>query len=171
MASLMQELLSVLETEEAAYQELLTLSKEKTSVLVSGKTEELQKITDEEQKIVDNINSIDKKRVEVLNDIGNVLNKNPQELTLSKLTELLDTQPGEQKQLTELHDKLKRTLKSVQTMNEQNKALVEQLLEMVAFDMTLVRSMKQAPETANYDKTAVNTGELLIGTSRFDAKQ
>ncbi len=31
-------------------------------------------------------------------------------------------------------------------------------------------SMRQAPETANYDKNAYNTGELL-GGSGFDAKQ
>ena len=167
----MQELISTLETEEAEYQRLLELSKRKTTVLVSGKADKLQKITDEEQKIVDNINNIDKKRVELLTDIADVMNKKPQELTLKKLKELVETQPEEQKQLEELHGKLKMTLESVQTLNEQNKALVEQLLEMVAFDMTLIRSMKQAPETANYDRTAVNTGELFIGTSRFDTKQ
>ena len=167
----MQELLSTLTTEEAEYQKLLELSKRKTTVLVSGKADKLQKITDEEQKLVDNINSIDKKRVELLKDIGDVLNKKPEELTLAKLKELLKGQPEEQKQLEEIHGKLKMTLQSVQTLNEQNKALVEQLLEMVAFDMTLIRSMKQAPETANYDRTAVNTGDLYIGSSRFDTKQ
>lgn len=167
----MQELLSTLETEEAEYQKLLELSRRKTTILVSGKADKLQKITDEEQKLVDNINSIDKKRVELLKDIGDVLNKKPEELTLTKLKEMLTAQPEEQKQLEEIHGKLKRTLQSVQTLNEQNKALVEQLLEMVAFDMTLIRSMKQAPETANYDRTAVNTGDLYIGSSRFDTKQ
>ena len=83
----------------------------------------------------------------------------------------MEKQPEEQKQLLELHKKLKKTLGNVQTLNEQNKALVTQLLEMTEFDMNLIKSMKQAPETANYDKTAVNTGELFIGASRFDAKQ
>lgn len=167
----MQELLSTLEKEVVEYEKLLELSKRKTTILVSGKADKLQEITDEEQKIVDNINSIDKKRVELINDIADVLNKKPQELTLKKLKELLENQPEEQKQLEELHSKLKLTLQSVQTLNEQNRALVEQLLEMVAFDMTLVRSMKQAPETANYDRMATNTGELFIGSSKFDAKQ
>jgi hypothetical protein len=31
--------------------------------------------------------------------------------------------------------------------------------------------MKQAPETANYNKQAANTGDLFIGASKFDAKQ
>ena len=41
---------------------------------------------------------------------------------------------------------------------------------MVEFDLTLLRSMRQAPETANYDKNAYNTGDIL-GSSGFDAKQ
>lgn len=167
----MEELIGVLQTESGQYEELLELSKKKTPILVSGKIDELQKITDEEQILVDNINNADKKRTELIDDIGNVLNKNPKELTIQKLAELMEKQPEEQKQLLELHKKLKKTLGNVQTLNEQNKALVTQLLEMTEFDMNLIKSMKQAPETANYDKTAVNTGELFIGASRFDAKQ
>ena len=167
----MEELLEVLKTEEEEYCKLLELSKRKTPIIVSGKIEELQKITDEEQILVDNINSVDKKRAEIIADIGNVLNQNPKELTIQKLAELMDKQPEEQKQLLELHSKLKNTLGNVQTLNDQNKDLVKQLMEMVEFDMNLIKSMKQAPETANYDRTAVNTGELFIGASRFDAKQ
>ena len=41
---------------------------------------------------------------------------------------------------------------------------------MTEFDITLFKSMRQAPETANYDKSAYNTGTIL-GSSGFDAKQ
>ena len=54
--------------------------------------------------------------------------------------------------------------------NKRNEALLQQALEMVEFDLTLFKSMRQAPETANYDKNACNTGDLL-GNSGFDAKQ
>ncbi len=171
MASLMEELLETLQTETEQYEELLEMFKRKTPVLVSGKIEELQKITDEEQKLVDNINSVDKKRNELVNDIGNVLNVNPEELTIQKLADLMKEQPEQHRKLLEIHDKLKRVLENVHTINEQNKALVNQMLEMVAFDMNLLKSMKQAPETANYNKMAANTGELFIGASKFDAKQ
>ena len=171
MASLMEDLIGTLQEESEKYEELLELSKKKTPILVSGKIDELQKITDEEQILVDNINSVDKKRVELLNDIGNVLNEDTEGLTIQKLAEMMEEQPEQQKQLLEIHDKLKRVLGSVQTLNEQNKALVNQMLEMVAFDMNLLKSMKQAPETANYNKQAANTGDLFIGASKFDAKQ
>ena len=48
--------------------------------------------------------------------------------------------------------------------------LLKQAMEMVEFDLTLLKSMRQAPETANYNKNAYNTGDLL-GGSGFDAKQ
>ena len=171
MASLMQELIQTLHKEKEEYEKFFELSKKKTTVLVEGKVDELQKITEEEQKLVDIINMVDKKRESILKDIGDVLNKKPQDLTLLRLSELLTSQPEEQKELVSLHDELKRLLKNVQSINEQNKDLVNELLKMVAFDMNLVKSMKQAPETANYDKSAVNTGELFIGASKFDAKQ
>ena len=48
--------------------------------------------------------------------------------------------------------------------------LVNQAMELVEFDMALLKSMRQAPETANYNRQAYNTGELL-GSGGFDAKQ
>ena len=54
--------------------------------------------------------------------------------------------------------------------NEQNQVLLQNALEMVEFDLTLFKSLRQAPETANYDSNAYNTGTLL-GSSGFDAKQ
>ena len=165
MASLMQELIQTLHKEKEEYEKFFELSKKKTTVLVEGKVDELQKITEEEQKLVDIINMVDKKRESILKDIGDVLNKKPQDLTLLRLSELLTSQPEEQKELVSLHDELKRLLKNVQSINEQNKDLVNELLKMVAFDMNLVKSMKQAPETANYDRSAANTGELFIGAS------
>ena len=55
-------------------------------------------------------------------------------------------------------------------INQQNETLLKHAMEMAEFDLTLFRSMRQAPTTANYDKQANNTGDLL-GSSGFDAKQ
>ena len=54
-----------------------------------------------------------------------------------------------------------RQEKRWQPYNEQNEILLNQALEMVEFDLTLLKSMRQAPETANYNKNACNTGDLL----------
>jgi hypothetical protein len=55
----------------------------------------------------------------------------------------------------------------VKQANAQNVVLIQQAIELNEFDLTLFKSMRQAPETANYDKSACNTGTLL-GSSGFD---
>lgn len=72
--------------------------------------------------------------------------------------------------LAERRDRLLEVGTKMQTLNHQNEDLLKQAMEMVEFDLTLLKSMRQAPETANYNKNAYNTGDLL-GGSGFDAKQ
>lgn len=70
--------------------------------------------------------------------------------------------------LTEARDRLLAAADRMNHLNDQNVALIKQAIELNEFDLTLFKSLRQAPETANYDKTACNTGSLL-GSSGFDA--
>lgn len=172
MASLIEELITTLDKENSEYEKLLELSKKKGAVIVSRDIAALEAITDEEQNIVTDIGILDSKRAEVTKDIANVLNKDVESLKISVLIDLLKKTPREQKMLSEVHDKLKNTVASVRTLNESNKQLIDQSLEMVEFDLNMIKSMRQAPQTNNYGKSAVSVGEML-GTARggFDAKQ
>ena len=172
MASLMEDLIDALEKESAEYENLLEMSMRKTSVIVSEDLEELAKITDEEQLIVDRINHIDNIRNEAVNDIANVLNKDVTKLKIANLIEMLASRPEEQRKLAEAFDKLRDVAQHVARVNEQNRELIQSALEMVQFNMNLIHSMKAAPETANYNRGAYNTGDV-IGMNRksFDAKQ
>lgn len=173
MASLMENLLDTLEKEEQVYRELLDLSMKKTPVIIKGDITSLQAITDEEQLIVSKVTQLDKKRDEVMKDIANVLNKDVNTLKLFQLVEMLGTQPKEQKRLATVNDKLKEVTKQMKRVNEQNRELLQNALEMVEFDLNLLKGMKTAPETANYNQTAVNTGDYYGGnlSGGFDAKQ
>ena len=171
MASLMEELLDTLEKENAQYETLLGLSERKTQIIVKGDIAALEQITDEEQIVVNKISHLDSKRETVTKDIANVINKDVETLKLSTLIELLKTQPKEQKRLMEIHDKLQVTVGTIRRLNEQNEELIRHSLEMVEFDLNMVRAMKQAPETANYDRSAANTGGMLGSLGGFDAKQ
>lgn len=172
MASLMENLIEVLEKESGEYESLLELSMRKTPVIVAGSLEELAKITDEEQNVVDRINHLDAKRQEVFADVANVINKDVKVLKISDLIEMLAERPEEQKKLAKVHDKLRTVLNEVGRVNEQNRVLIQNSLEMVEFDMNMLQSMKAAPETANYNRGACNTGEHMgIRTKGFDAKQ
>lgn len=172
MASLMDELISTLENENGEYEKLIAYSREKTNYIIAANIDELQNITEMEQLVVEEINKLEKKRVEVLGDIAVVLNKDSSALKLTNLVNMLAKQPKEQKRLAQIRDKLKSTTDNMKIINEQNKLLLQQSLQMLEFDLNLFKSLKQGPETANYDKTAYNVGDIM-GTQikRFDAKQ
>lgn len=172
MASLMEELISTLELEEAEYAKLLKLSQEKTQIIVQSDIAALQKLTDEEQIVVDNISHLDHKRETTLKDIANVINKDVESLKLRTLIELLSSQPKEAARLAAIHDKLMTTVGSVKKINEHNQDLIAHSLEMVGFELNMIQSMRRAPETANYNRGGINAGGMLGSSARgFDAKQ
>ncbi len=171
MASLIEELIETLNKENEQYEKLLEMSKRKSAVIVARDIPALEKITDDEQIVVSDIASLDAKRAQVTADIANVINKDVETLKLSVLIELLSKQPEEQRKLSQIHDKLKRTVESVRAINESNKQLIDQSLEMVEFDLNMIRAMRQAPETNNYGPGAVSVGETLGSVRGFDAKQ
>ena len=105
-----------------------------------------------------------------MNDIAIVLNKKPEELKVSMLEQSLAGQPALQERLAAVRTELKQTMDELKRINHTNQALLRQSMELLEFDLNLFRSMRQAPETANYNKSAVNTGDLL-GSRGFDAKQ
>ena len=172
MASLMENLIEVLCQESGEYEGLLELSRKKTRIIAGADLEELQKITDDEQELVDRLNRLEKKRVEVTKDIANVLNRDVEEMKLSSLIEMLSARPAEQAQLAKAHDRLQSAVQSLRRVNEQNRELLEEALEMVEFEMNLLQASKAAPETANYTRGAYNSGaQMGVNSGSFDAKQ
>ena len=172
MASLIDHLIDILEKENSEYELLLELSMKKTPIIVEGDIAKLNQITDEEQSIVGNVNRFDKERESIMQDIAKVVNKDVQSLKLDQLIVMLASKPEEQGKLSNIHRKLKNTMNQMVRVNNHNKNLIEKSLEMVAYDMNVIKSLKAAPETANYDKSAYNAGENLgTGNGAFDAKQ
>ena len=162
--------MDVLEKENGEYERLTELSREKRQIIIDGNIPALEEITNREQEITSILKNLEKKREEVVNDMSIVLSKKPEELTVTNMIAFLNKQPKEQQQLRELKEKLHDTLGKMADINTQNETLLKHALEMAEFDLTLFKSMRQAPTTANYDKRANNTGNLL-GNSGFDAKQ
>ena len=172
MASLMENLMDILEQENKEYKALLDLSMKKTRIIVSNDIVALSAITEEEQKQVDRINVLDKQRAVAMQDIANVMNMDVQTLKLGKLIEMLAGRPAEQRRLTEVKDALHETTQNMARINAQNKELLENALELVEFDLNIVRGLKAAPETAEYNRGALSAGNLMgVPSGRFDAKQ
>lgn len=171
MASLIDELINVLEQENKEYEGLLELGLEKTGIIVRNEVDELSRMVEKEQLVVDRIIVLEKKRTEVSEDIANVLNKDVKTLTLTRLIGLLGSQVKERDALVSVHDRLSSTMRRMVEINERNKALLAESMEMLQFEMNVVQSMRKGPETNNYGRDAYISGNYSLPNTSFDKKQ
>ena len=170
MASLMDDLTQVLENETVEYKKLVELSESLREALIASDVPAVERLTADQEEVSNGIQSLESRRARIMNDIAVVLNKKPEELKVSMLEETLAGQPALQQRLAAVRTELKQTMDELKRVNQTNQVLLRQSMELLEFDLNLFRSMRQAPETANYNKSAVNTGDLL-GSRGFDAKQ
>ena len=171
MASLIETLIDVLDKENTEYEGLTELSERKTSAIVGGDVEKLQEILGYEQRFIDNINKLDAKREENVNDICNVLNLPKEGMKIEIIVDMLSGQPEEQAALEEVHLRLKRTLSRLTKINENNKMLLQESMDMIEFELNLARNSVVAPQTGNYSKGAYEQQNTFPVAGGFDAKQ
>ena len=172
MASILENLIEILDKENTEYKTLIELADKKTRSIVDGDLESLAKITDDEQVIVGRIQGMEKQRAKVLADIANVVNRDVETLKLSNLIQLLEKMPDQQKMLIRMHEELTGTMDQLRLTNNKNQLLLTERLEMVDFNLNMIKALKSAPQTANYSKDAYTNGTALgIFHGGFDAKQ
>ena len=172
MASLLENLIDVLGRETQEYETLVTFAEQKTPAIVKGDIESLKKITEDEQEVVGRIQKMEKQRNKFLADIANVVNRDVETLKLIDLIQMLDKMPDQQQKLEAVQKRLGATITSLREVNDKNQMLLTDRLEMVDFNLNMIRAMKSAPQTANYSKNAYTNGQSLgIFHGGFDAKQ
>ena len=168
----MENLIDVLDSENAAYEKVAALSEGKTSAIVAGDIENLGKIMEEEQEIVGRIQRMEKERDKFLADIANVVNRDVETLKLIDLIQMLESMPDQQRKLEDVQGNLRKTIDQLRELNGKNQLLISERLDMVNFNLDMIRAMKSAPQTANYSKDAYTNGQSLgILHGGFDAKQ
>lgn len=170
MASLIEELIQVMEQECEIYEALDQVSDRKTETIVKGDIEALQKITEYEQNVVDDILILEKKRQNIVNNIAVVLNQNPKTMTIADIVRIMEKQPEFSRPLSELHQRLRTVVLRLQQTNAHDRELLENALEMTEFNINVLQTAGQAPETANYDKKSYSGDMLGIEHRQFDSK-
>jgi len=172
VASLLENLIDVLDRENVQYEKLVVLAESKTPVIVAGDIENLGKITEDEQEIVGIIQGMEKQRDKFLADIANVVNRDVETLKLIDLIQMLDKMPDQQQKLQDVQKRLRATIDKLREVNDKNQMLLAERLDMVDFNLNMIRAMKSAPQTANYSRDAYTNGQSLgIFHGGFDAKQ
>ncbi|MDD6550225.1 MAG: flagellar protein FlgN [Lachnospiraceae bacterium] len=170
MASLAEELYSVMCEEKKGYDELYELSQKKRRAIVTRDLNGLQDINTQEETITSRLKNLENRRIKNLTDMSVVMGHDDETLTVTQVIDLLDNQPKEQKMLSDAKRELVNSATRMHQLNDQIQVLLNQALEMTEFDLNLFENMKKAPETANYDKHAYNTGDVLP-SGGFDLKQ
>ncbi len=170
MASLMDDLTEVLEKEAAEYDRLAEYSNQLREALIVSDVDAVERLTAAQEETANTLQHLESGRARIMNDIAVVMNRQPGELRVSMLEDSLAAQPLQQQRLRNARITLKEAMDRVKRINKTNQTLLKQSMELLEFDLNLFRSMRQAPETANYNRSAENTGDLL-GSRGFDAKQ
>ena len=171
MASLIENLITILEQESELYEQLIKESMDKTPVIVSNDLQRLSEANDREQRIVDEITSISHKRNQALGEIATVLGKDADTITVSEVIELMAKQPEFQHPFIAVRDKMLKQADLLRQVNVHNQNLLKETLEMTEYSINLMQSMNQAPETANYNKGSYSGATLGGAYSSIDAKQ
>lgn len=173
MASLVEELVIVLKEESKVYEELIPIAESKTPVIVQNDLQKLQQITSREQELVDIITHLENQRMRVVRNMAIVLGKQEAQIKSKDIIESLVREPKEQKELRILHDHLKQTIHKLMEINNRNKSLINQSLEMIEFNMNFIQSTRMSPGNNNYTKGAVNRNMVAPNSQArmFDAKQ
>lgn len=170
MASLIEELVQVMDDEIGIYKDLLPIAEEKTSAIIKNDLEELQVITNREQLVVEKITALERKREKVIENIGMVISRNPSTLNMKAMIKLLEKQPKEQRQLKQIHDEMKDVIQRLVKINDKNKKLIETSLEMISFNMNVLQSSRVIAGNT-YTKGASRYDVPVYQQGMFDTKQ
>ena len=108
--------------------------------------------------------------MENVDDICNVLNLRRTDIKLEDILEVLKKQPKEHDALAAVNAQLKQTLNELMKINENNKLLTKESLDMVEFELNIAKNAVLTPQTGNYSKNAYDE-ERIQTVSGFDARQ
>ena len=103
MASLVEELISVLEEEKSVYESLLQCAESKRQILIDADVPALEQLTATEQNDADTLVQMSNRQLQLLQDIATVLGKAKEDITVTKIIGYLESQP-------EVRDRLKRRI-------------------------------------------------------------
>ena len=92
------------------------------------------------------------------------------ERKLEDILEVLKKQPKEHDALEAVNAQLKKTLNELMKINENNKLLTKESLDMIKFELNIAKNAVLTPQTGNYSKNAYDE-ERIQTVSGFDARQ
>ncbi len=167
MAGLMDNLIETLEKEEELYLTLIPLAEEKAGVIIENDLKRLSDITEKEQEAVSVITNLEKKRAEIMKNMGIVLNRKNSQMKLDDLIALMSKNADTKERLINVKGKLHDTLTRLKTINNRNEKLIRESLNISEYHLNMIRSERSYIGN-NYTRHAGQFDMPLTGM--FDMK-
>lgn len=124
-----------------------------------------------QQNFIGKITRLEKERTDNVEEIAKILCRDANTLTVRDIIEVLKGQIEAKEKLAMVYDEIKDTISQLSALNEMNKNLINQSLELIDFDLNLLQGAYLEPETANYSKNAYSAECIDKSAGVFDAKQ
>lgn len=161
---LIHDLIKVLDQEAKAYDDILKIAKNKTSIIVEGKVAELESIVKIEQTLVLQMSRIETMRENIVDKLSADLGLKAKDVTISELLKLIKGE--EAAKLKESQVNMNNVLNDLKHTNEVNSKLIKNSLDFINFSINLISSVDIG--TNNY-----GTGGMANDTKKrtfFDMK-
>ena len=133
-----EELLEILKEQLESLENIRQLTYEKTDIIIENKIDELEIITSQEEKLINNMGNIEVKRLKLLNNWG----LSPD----MSLREVIDKASEGKEELIEIKEKLLYISSEIKERNITNNELINDNLQWLDFNMNLISDI-QSPTT------------------------
>jgi flagellar biosynthesis/type III secretory pathway chaperone len=156
MDSLVKKLLGLLEEETDLYRSLLSILQKEKKAVVAARIEELNDAGKEKESLLLKIRILEEQRLRVQGRLADSLGYKPQDLTLTKLSQLVEEPHSGRLKIC--YSNLMTLIPSIREINHSNKSLLTHSLELVRGSLTLLSNF--VASNAVYYRT----GEMQIGS-------
>jgi flagellar biosynthesis/type III secretory pathway chaperone len=156
MDSLLNKLLGLLEEETDLYRSLLSILQKEKKAVVATRIEELNEVSKEKESLLLKIRILEEQRLRVQGRLADSLGYKPQDLTLTKLSQLVEEPHSIRLKIC--YSNLLTLIPSIREINHSNKSLLTHSLELVRGSLTLLSNF--VASNAVYYRT----GEMQIGS-------
>lgn len=171
MASLMETLIDNLQQQHDGYKEVVSLQDDKRNGIIQNDLDQVKAVTDIEHEVAGKLARLERERIQLVKDIALVLNKQEDDITLSRLAELLKGNQEEQERVLRLKDSILNLVQELKVKNAENTKLIQHALDYIDFTVNAVHGARNMPEGNGYTPGGVSVHAKGGGSNYFDAKQ
>lgn len=140
LMDMLEDIRDVVKAERDIYLELLTIAKNKVTILVAGKVNELDKVVKAEQKFIGDIGRLEDEREKVAGKIATELDIPFKEINFTVIQEMA---PQFSSQLRELQEEIKVIMEELKKVNQTNGELIAQSLDHINMTINMMAQTRE----------------------------